>query len=294
MKRYISFLLCFITSITVNSYAQPLVTKVQDKKMSATNNGYWTIEYALQLAKELGNLSYGITDIEKFNQIIAKKNKGDPNALYIYAYVLKYYNNANENIGFTVEQGRIESNNIFWELSGKKHPQACNEILNINEQELITYQHITREQLLDKQLYCIKIALKNNLSQYDRYADILTFELNHDEVDQLLLIDSPNINDHQLIEKAVNLYKLCAAKKGDDICMARVTEAYFEGIGVKKDKIKAAAWAKLTTERSNINSNFKTIRNAYLVYALLNQDKSIQKSEEFQKLYTDLKKIPKL
>lgn len=294
MKRYISFLLCLIISITVNSYAQPLATKVQEKKLSATTNSYWTIEYALQLAKELGNLSYGITDIEKFNQIIVQKNKGDPNALYIYAYVLRYYNNANENIGLSVEQGRIESNNIFWELAENKHPQACNEILNTNEQELITQRHITKEQLLDKQLHCIEIALKNNLSQYDSYADILTFELKHNEVDQLLLVDSPNINKHQLIEKAVNLYKLCATKKGDDICMARVTEAYYEGIGVKKDNIKAAAWAKLTTERGNINSNFKTIRNAYLVYAQLNQDKSIQNSEEFQKLYTELQKIPKL
>ncbi|OCG01494.1 sel1 repeat family protein [Gilliamella sp. wkB112] len=294
MKSYISFLLCLITSITVNSYAQPLATKVQEKKLLATNNSYWTIDYALQLAKELGNLSYGITDIEKFNQIIVQKNKGDPNALYIYAYVLRYYNNANENIGLTVEQGRIESNNIFWELAENKHPQACNEILNTNEQELMTQRHITRQQLLDKQLLCIEIALKNHLQDYDIYADILTFELKHDEADQLLLVDSLNINKPQLIEKAVNLYKLCAAKKGDDICMARVTEAYYEGIGVKKDKIKAAAWAKLTTERSNINSNFKTIRNAYLVYAQLNQDKSIQNSEEFQKLYTELQKIPKL
>lgn len=294
MKRYIYFFLCLITSITVNSYAQPLSTKVKEKKMSATNNSYWTIDYALKLAKELGNLSYGITDLEKFNQIIAQKNKGDPNALYAYAYVLRYYNTANEDVGLTVEQGRIESNSIFWELSEKKHPQACNEILNTNEQELMTQRHITRQQLLDKQLQCIEIALKNHLQDYDIYANILSFELKHNDVDQLLLVDSPNINKPQLIEKVVNLYKGCAEKKGDDICMARVTEAYYEGIGVKKDKIKAAAWAKLTTERGNINSNYKTVRNAYRIDDQFSQDDSIQKSEEFQKLYGELQKIPKL
>ncbi len=67
--------------------------KKEEKIMTQQNNTYWSMEYAQKMLNESAHISYGIMDTEKFNQIVVQKNKGDPNALYVYGFLLYgYYN----------------------------------------------------------------------------------------------------------------------------------------------------------------------------------------------------------
>lgn len=75
------------------------------------------------------------------------------------------------------EQGRDEAFKIWWILSEKNHPQACDELIKISNQYTLTQVNITATDLLDKQLRCVDVALQHDLKSYSRYADLLLFEL---------------------------------------------------------------------------------------------------------------------
>lgn len=114
------------------SYAQQINNNGQRDNMVQSNNQYWTIQYAIKLAKESAHISYGIKDMAKFNQMIAQKDKGDPNALFAYAYLLRFYYGVSDHVKLSHEQGRDEAFKIWWILSEKNHPQACDELIKIS------------------------------------------------------------------------------------------------------------------------------------------------------------------
>ncbi|OCG00823.1 hypothetical protein [Gilliamella sp. wkB112] len=285
MNKIIQIVIVFIYIVTVPSFAQTVGTKEQ---AMAQQNNYWTMDYARSMLA-CANPSYGVKNVTMFNELIAQKDKGDPNALYIYAYLLRYYNNINHRVNLSYEQSQNVAFNIFWDLSEEDHPQSCNEIIQEDNQSILENKKISPETLLKKQLHCIDITLKNNLTDYSTYADILLFGLDKDEVANLLLPDSKKSPNEA---KAIQLYENCAKVTGNRYCLARVTEAYYYGIGVAADKLKVTAWAKLAADRSVANDPFKTIQYAHELNNKLQLDRAITQSTAYKNYYTELKKLP--
>ncbi|MCL1029419.1 hypothetical protein [Serratia silvae] len=260
--------------------------------MTTNDNEYWTIDYALGLLDKMANRSYGLEDPDLFELLVVQKDKGDPNALYAYAYLLESYNTVNERVGLTVEQASDKVFEIYWKLSDKDHPQACDRILNYNNDTLLAKTKLMEAELFIKQQHCIQVALKNHLNHYDMYADILMFGFDKDDSFDLLLQDVNNKSHPHLTQQAIDLYKQCATSKtqGYQYCTARMAEAYEQGIGVERNSDKAAAWSKILTEIMS-NGSFKPFKYVYEINNRFSQDLIIQQSEQFQKLYQELQKI---
>lgn len=292
MARLLIFRLLIVYIATVPTTYAEYQQIVKEIPMNQANTKYWTIAYAMKLVKESANISYGIEKPDAIADLVAQKNKGDPNALFAYAYLLQYYNTAYESFHLSYDEAHKEAFDIFWKLSEQGHPQSCDEILNYRFIDIKTYKKITDQQLINKQLNCTEVAIKNNLENYNRYADILLFEENADNAYSFLITESKNQKNLDAMQQAANLYEKCAKETGITYCIARTAEFYYDGIGVEQDNIKAAAWVKLVTDRAN-KGVFKTIDYAYKINDKLSHNEQIQQSEEFQKLYLELQKIHK-
>lgn len=258
-----------------------------------TSNNHWTIDYALALVHNAANPSYGIEDHGAIKRLIAQKNTGDPNALYAYAYLLRGYNGANEEFNLSLEQTESTFFNIFWELSEQDHPQACDEMVKCDNSYIFECKYITKEDLFAKKQQCAKVALEHNLSNHMYYADTFLFGLNDEYASDLILKDSPYLDDDhkELVAQAIPLYEKQAQTMGLEYCFGRMVEAYYHGIGVEQNTTTAAAWAKLIKERVTYQSAYKNVNWVKAIYPVFEYP-SIQKNEEFKTLYAQLQKLP--
>lgn len=295
IKKYYVYAVLFLTSLLYNAVCTAQMAKSKEQQMINSQQGYWTIDYALSLPDQIANLSYGIKNLNLFEKLVAQKNKGDPNALYAYAELLEMYNTINEQVGLTPEQASDEAFSIYWKLSELGHPQACKKVVNYGMHYVLTKIEMSKQELLNKQFHCINTAIKYHLYDYGLYADILIFEFEQDQALRLLLQDARKPQDIKQLERAIIFYKNYATSQTSNYAygVARLAEAYEQGIGVGKDYIISAVWARIYTEAVKNGSN------KYHIYAYKLNDKyswrpSIIDSDEFKKKYKEIKEsLPK-
>lgn len=258
-----------------------------------TENNYWSMDRCLDLISRATTSSYSIQNHQLINQLVVQKNRGDPNALYGYAHLLRDYNGVSELFNLSYEEIEATFFKIFWDLSEQDHPHACNDMVKFDNSYIFARIHISKEDLLIKKQHCAKIAVENNFSFYMHYANVFLFGLNDEHASDLMLKDSPYLDEEhkELVAQSIALYEKAAREMGYANCFARIVEAYHQGIGVEQNTTTAAAWAKLIKERVTYQSVYKNVNWVKAIYPVFEYP-SIQESEEFKTLYAQLQKLP--
>jgi hypothetical protein len=291
-----------ITALLVPAYSQTNHDVTQRNNAmteeQVTQSAYWSMDYAQQQMKDSVTIPYGITNDDIYQQILAQKDRGDPNATYVYALLLLRYSIGDRTKTYN-PNADAEGFQLMWELAQNDHPYACEYIGTIGLSSLKKFIAISEQEpvqdeaLLQEQIRCLKIALQNGLKPYEYYADVLLFQLRKDEASDLSLTKSTELGNKELVQAAVQNYAQCAFDNGNRDCIGRMAEAYYHGIGVEKNLNAATAWARLIADRIHYDSGYPSVRFAKELAQEMSGNWEIYKAKETEALYEELKnKIP--
>jgi len=252
----------------------------------------WSMEYAQQLLEKCAHIPHGVLNDDIYREIVTQKDRGDPNATYAYATLLLDYSIGNRTNTYN-PNGRQEGFQLMWELAQKNHPYACEYIAATDISDLNKYIEIDGQPLLEALLRCSKIAAEHGLNNHPLYANILLFQLRKDKAGRLLLTDSTELNNKELVQAAVQNYSQCAFDNGRSYCLGRMAEAYYHGIGVEKNLYAATAWARLIADRVHYYDGYPSVDFAKKFEQEMSGNWEIYKAKETEALYEELKnKIP--
>ena len=252
------------------------------------SSSYWSMEHAQQLLQECAHVSYGITNDAIYRQILAQKDAGDPNAAYVYAILLLDYAIGTHSNTYN-PNAEAEGYHLMWTLAQADHPYACEYIGAMGLTYLNQYIRLSKPELLQEQIRCLRVALRNGLKPYSSYANILLFQLNKDNSGRLLLTESTELTNEALVRDAVHYYSLCALEEGRSYCLGRMVEAYYHGIGVQKDLSAAAAWARVVADRFSRVNVYASVVFARKINEELAVDRSIYYAQETEAMYQQLR-----
>lgn len=265
-------------TMTACDYTRKVDIGNQIKPSSLPQQQLWTIEQAKNVLKDAYYI--GIPRVEDKAALLALVKQAwqwDKNAMIQYVEILKsemiYPPDEDESLGYFLRTYReqIVDNNgnllnepsilrlPYWDfmtaLADAKYPYPANYMAvvgmlgNSGKDEQGNYLPYTRDDANQMATY-IRYSIAGGYRSYEFLADTLLFRTgfgNRDKEYKYLNHLQDHVTDlsPDELREAINAYQVCA-NHGSSYCMMRLSEAYFNGIGLEKNLEQAYIWAKLS------------------------------------------------